>query len=125
MFLHAVCDILRVTARQWNATLALQELLLRLVEDYYPLPSNPSQDPPSTANGASDIHSSSAQINGSGAPNGKSAASALQPDKKRKRVKAAKEISPKSRRTKKSVKASKGIEEALVKAEVEAEVGKF
>ena len=91
---------------------------MRLVEDYYPLPSNPSQEdapqsrPPSPHPGAAN-----------GAPSSKAeAAAATQVDKKRKRSRAPVAVSPKSRRTKRSIKASKGFAEGQpVKAEVEDE----
>lgn len=95
----------------------LQELLLRLVEDYYPLPSNPSQEdapqsrPPSPHPGAAN-----------GAPSKAEVTTAARMGKKRKSSRAPVEVSPKSRRTKRSIKASKGLAEGQqVKAELEDE----
>ena len=101
----------------------LQELLLRLVEDYYPLPSNPSQEPPTAPlTTLSHLRTAASKRNDSAAlPNCKSGTSPEQANKKRKRGKVVKEAGPKSRRTKKSVKASKGVQEDVVKAEVKAE----
>ena len=91
----------------------LQELLLRLVEDYYPLPTNPSQEPP--ANSHPHPHSD--------APNGTAGkaegAMGRGNSKKRKGSKAPSELSPKSRRTKKSIKAGKGVQQGQLKAEDE------
>ena len=101
----------------------LQELLLRLVQDYYPLPANPSQEPP-TAPTTTPSHlrtPASKRDDSDALLNRKSGSSAEQANKKRKRGKAIKEAGPKSRRTKKSVKASKGVQEDVVKAEVKAE----
>ncbi|KAL0035121.1 hypothetical protein WJX79_001613 [Trebouxia sp. C0005] len=100
-----------------------RELLLRLVEDYYPLPSNPSQEPPTAPlTTPSHLRTPASKRNGLAAlPNCKLGSSPEQANKKRKRGKAVKEAGPKSRRTKKSVKASKGVQQGVVKAEVKAE----
>lgn len=101
----------------------LQELLLRLVEDYYPLPSNPSQEPPTAPmTTPSHLRTPASKCNDLAArPNCKSGSSPEQANKKRKRGKAVKEAGPNSRRTKRSVKASKGVQEDGVKAKVKAE----
>ena len=101
--------------KQQSGMYSVQELLLRLVEDYYPLPSNPSQADPGQSRTPSP-HPAAA----SGAPSRAEAAAAARMDKKRKSCKAPDELSPKSRRTKRSIKASKGIAEGQhVKAELE------
>ncbi len=107
-----------------NLPYVLQELLLRLVEDYYPLPSNPSQEPPTAPTTTpSHLRTTASKRNDSAAlPSCKSGTSPEQANKKRKRGKAVKEVGSKSRRTKKSVKASKGAQEDIVKAEVKAEI---
>ena len=101
----------------------LQELLLRLVEDYYPLPSNPSQEPPTAPlTTPSHLRTPASMRNDLAAlPSCKLGSSAEQANKKRKRGKGVKEAGPKSRRTKKSVKASKGVQQNVVNAEVKAE----
>lgn len=116
-----------VTGVQWivlTGVCVLQELLLRLVEDYYPLPSNPSQDPPTCPTAQASQPPTHSQLNGSTTlPSSKSGRSAVKLDKKRKRGKAVMEVvSPRSRRTKKSVKAGKGIEEVAVKAHMTSDV---
>lgn len=104
-----------------QAACMVQELLLRLVEDYYPLPSNPSHDPSTTPTTTSSRpHSASSKPNGTASD--RSAGSAERLSKKRKRGKPLKEPSTKPRRTKKSVKAGKGIQETCAEAEVTAEV---
>ena len=124
-----VCYV--VTGVQWNVltdvcvcVCVLQELLLRLVEDYYPLPSNPSQDAPTCPTAQASQAPTHSQLNGSTTlPSSKSGRSAVKLDKKRKRGKAVMEVvSPRSRRTKKSVKAGKGIEEVAVKAHMTSDV---
>ena len=100
-----------------NSARSMQELLLRLVEDHYPLPSNPSQPHPSQSH-----PSSSHPAGANGVPSKAEAAAAARLDKKRKSSKAPDEVSPKSRRTKRSIKASKGVAEGLqVKSELEDE----
>ena len=96
---------------------SVQELLLRLVEDYYPLPSNPSQADQGQSRPPSPH---SAAVNG--APSRAEAATAARMEKKRKSSKALVEVSPGSRRTKRSIKASKGIDEGQqFKAELDNE----
>ena len=95
---------------------SVQELLLRLVEDYYPLPSNPSQADQGRSRPPSPH---SAAVNG--ALSRAEAATAARMEKKRKSSKAL-EVSPGSRRTKRSIKASKRIAEGQqVKAELDNE----
>ena len=119
--MSACCHLENITVTIYP--FVLQELLLRLVEDYYPLPSNPSQEPP-TAPTATPSHlrtPASKRKDSAALPNCKSGTSPEQANKKRKRGKGVKEAGPKSRRTKKSVKASKGVQEDVLKAEVRAE----
>ena len=85
------------------------------MEDYYPLPSNPSQADPGQSCPPSP-HPAAAN----GAPSRAEAAAAARMEKKRKSSKALIELSPRSRRTKRSIKASKGIAEGQ---QVKAELG--
>lgn len=100
----------------------MQELLLRLVEDHYPLPSNPSQEDPNHSSPAPQPNPPPAGANG--VPSrAEGAAAGGRVDKKRKNSSRANvEVSPKSRRTKRSIKAGKGIGEGQQgKAELEDE----
>ncbi|KAL3149047.1 hypothetical protein ABBQ32_001892 [Trebouxia sp. C0010 RCD-2024] len=83
-----------------------RELLLRLVEDHYPLPSNPSRE--DSAPSSTHPHPPSAN----GLPSRADGTAAGRVDRKRKSSsRGAVEVSPKSRRTKRSIKASKGFGE--------------
>ena len=85
------------------------------MEDYYPLPSNPSQEPPAHSH----PHPHPAVPNGT---QGKAESPSTKPNKKRKGSKARSEVSPKSRRTKKSIKASKGVQDGQLTSEAEDDV---
>lgn len=95
----------------------MQELLLRLVEDHYPLPSNPSQQDPAPS--TTHPHPPGADK----LPSKAEGTAAGRVDRKRKSSsRGAVEVSPKSRRTKRSIKASKGFGEGQQgKSELEDE----
>lgn len=76
------------------------------------MPSNPSQEPPAHSH----PYPHSAVPDGT---QGKAESPSMRANKKRKGSKARSEVSPKSRRTKKSVKASKGVRKGQLPDELE------